>query len=218
MANQTTSKTLDFLNEAEKTRLQEMYQMVNSKQGNMPAGLLAPEPVRPFVRAVCDSAGRGGQVGVLTARAAPAASGQVGAGPPGVLTRMARSLIGQCRSPQRRRHGPGSGSVRAASVTRWRPSVRAVCRVGQSRGEGPSARRPAVHPYARAVGTFPRQAGRSVRVVSSESVRTSVRSVRELAGSWGTNRTRRTPRRCWRRCSRGSDSDGALTDPGAMGY
>ena len=43
----------------------------------------------------------------------------------------ALSLIGRCRSPQRRRHGPGSGSVPAAAVTRWRPSVRAVRQVGQ---------------------------------------------------------------------------------------
>ena len=34
-------------------------------------------------------------------------------------------------SPQRRRHGPGSASVLAASVMLWRPSVRAVRRVGQ---------------------------------------------------------------------------------------
>ena len=34
MANQTASSTA-FLNEAEKTRVQEMYQMVNSKQGNI---------------------------------------------------------------------------------------------------------------------------------------------------------------------------------------
>ena len=35
MANQTTSSTLAFLNEAEKTRVQEMYQMVKRKQGNI---------------------------------------------------------------------------------------------------------------------------------------------------------------------------------------
>ena len=35
MTNQTTSSTLAFLNEAEKTQVQEMYQRVNVKQGNI---------------------------------------------------------------------------------------------------------------------------------------------------------------------------------------
>ena len=35
MANQTTSSTLACINEAEKIRVQEMYQLVNRKQGNI---------------------------------------------------------------------------------------------------------------------------------------------------------------------------------------
>ena len=35
MANQTTSSTLAFLNKAQTIRVQEMYQMVNRKQGNI---------------------------------------------------------------------------------------------------------------------------------------------------------------------------------------
>ena len=53
-----------------------------------PAGLFArvvlPEPVRPFVRAVCDSAGSGFKLGSSAAKLA--------AGLPGALTRMARPL------------------------------------------------------------------------------------------------------------------------------
>ena len=132
-------------------------------------------------------------------------------------------LIGRWCSPQRRRHGPESGSVWAVSVTRWRSSVRAVRRVGQPRGG--RGRRPVDPRSTHTRGQWARS--RDKRVRPSESSRPSlfarpaVPSVtRPAVGlSWGTNRrsnrARSTPRRSRRRRSRGTDSDGALTDHGA---
>ena len=105
-----------------------------------------------------------------------------------IVRAVARFSLADAVAPSGGGTGPGRvRSRRPQSRGRGRPSGPGRSPGGAVAGrEGPSARRPAVHPYARAVGTFQRQAGPSVRVVSSESVRTSVRSVRESAGSWGT--------------------------------
>ena len=94
-------------------------------------------------------------------------------------------LIGRCRSPQGGGTGPGrvrsrrpqsrGGGRSSGPFAGWGSS-------GERGAAGPSARRPAVHPYSRAVGTFPRQAGPSVRVVCpSLSARPSVPSLNRPA-------------------------------------
>ena len=111
-------------------------------------------------------------------------------------------LIGWCRSPQRQRHWPWSGSGRAG----WAGG--AVKAVRPSRGPGEAATGPPTEARTcvRAAGRLQWPAGPLARVVRSEPVRPCVRAVCDSAGSGskvGTNCARRPPRRSRRRAYRG---------------
>ena len=126
-------------------------------------------------------------------------------------------FIGRCRSPQRRRHGPGSGSDRAG----W------WCgggRLSESRAGG-GCHRPAGRGWHVRAGHGPVPAAsglaRPSRLVRAcPFVRSFVPYGTRPAvdSSWGTNRARHPLRRSRRGAYRGTDSYGAPTNPGATGY
>ena len=188
----------------------------------------APRARKPYYglpRQAC--VGRNGQRFVLQAEAGPRCGSRprpAGAGlarkpyyglspPPKprhrpTLPHRTGPFLAHARLKGARRHGPWSGSVRAASVTRWRQSARAIRRVGQrstrTRGQWARSRDNRARP------------SESSRPSHGLSARPSVPSVNRQAV--GVLTAHAALWRSLRRCGRGTDSDGALTDPGAMGY